>query len=178
MMAEAPRASRLAARAPAITADALRTRYPNPPPRNPTRAFLLIRLVPKRLEDPVHLVTEPVEDAAHLSRRDRNIDKPHLLLLGPGEAELDRHLAPGVVARAQDRTAPAQVGKLAMDGDGPGHRPALGQGVDDELQNFLALLWRGTLGSVQDQLAVVVGGGRLLKSPPGLAPMLDAARMP
>src|SRR4029453_7867404 len=38
MMAEAPRASRLAARAPAITADALRTRYPNPPPRNPTRA--------------------------------------------------------------------------------------------------------------------------------------------
>src|SRR3954471_2683158 len=38
MMAEAPRASRLAARAPAITPDALRTRYPDPPPRNPTRA--------------------------------------------------------------------------------------------------------------------------------------------
>src|SRR4051794_36929675 len=38
MMAEAPPASRLAARAPAITADALRTRYPNPPPRNTTRA--------------------------------------------------------------------------------------------------------------------------------------------
>src|SRR4051794_37310415 len=38
MMAEAPRASRLATRAPAITPDALRTRYPDPPPRNPTRA--------------------------------------------------------------------------------------------------------------------------------------------
>src|SRR3954454_5844546 len=37
--AEAPRASRLAARAPAITPDTLRTRYPNPPPRNPTRAL-------------------------------------------------------------------------------------------------------------------------------------------
>src|SRR4051794_37384711 len=38
--AEAPRASRLAARAPAITPDALRTRYPDPPPRNPTRALM------------------------------------------------------------------------------------------------------------------------------------------
>src|SRR3954467_15377911 len=41
MMAEAPRASRLATRAPAITPDALRTRYPDPPPRNPTRALLV-----------------------------------------------------------------------------------------------------------------------------------------
>src|SRR3954449_7669331 len=43
MMAEAPRASRLATRAPAITPDALRTRYPDPPPRNPTRASGLYR---------------------------------------------------------------------------------------------------------------------------------------
>src|SRR5215204_4397001 len=35
---EAPRASRTAARASAITSDALRTRYPDPPPRNPIRA--------------------------------------------------------------------------------------------------------------------------------------------
>src|SRR5215203_6352844 len=35
---EAPRASRTAARASAITPDALRTRYPDPPPRNPIRA--------------------------------------------------------------------------------------------------------------------------------------------
>src|SRR3982751_1124014 len=44
--AEAPRASRLAARAPAITPDALRTRYPDPTPRNPTRATL--KRVPER----------------------------------------------------------------------------------------------------------------------------------
>src|SRR5215203_6903080 len=40
---EAPRASRTAARASAITSDALRTRYPDPPPRNPIRASPVCR---------------------------------------------------------------------------------------------------------------------------------------
>jgi len=38
MMAETPRASRLAARASAITPDTLQPHHPHPPPRNPTRA--------------------------------------------------------------------------------------------------------------------------------------------
>jgi len=39
MMAETPRASRLAARASAITPDTLQRHHPHPPPRNPTKAI-------------------------------------------------------------------------------------------------------------------------------------------
>src|SRR5215207_1299143 len=52
---EAPRASRTAARASAITSDALRTRYPDPPPRNPIRATN---------KDPRGALSGPAHDAS------------------------------------------------------------------------------------------------------------------